>query len=212
MTDYRAFIALVNREDLLRRAVESSYDVLPELTVIDNSPHGITFDPGCKVFRAPMPIQFSHSMNYAMLETRRQGAHICLWMHCDAWAPEGAYLKLIEAIHGYEAEGRKWGVVFTNYDALVAINTALIDDVGLWDNNIPWYFSDNDFYRRVRLGGYETIDTGIEVHHDYSQTLKSDPEVSFLNSILFPMYQQFYRAKWGWVDGKETFDRPFNRP
>ena len=145
MTDYRAFIALVNREDLLRRAVESSYDVLPELTVIDNSPHGITFDPGCKVFRAPMPIQFSHSMNYAMLETRRQGAHICLWMHCDAWAPEGAYMKMIEAIHGYEAEGRKWGVVFTNYDALVAINTALIDDVGLWDNNIPWYFSDNDF-------------------------------------------------------------------
>jgi hypothetical protein len=211
MSDYKVFIALVNREDLLRRAVESSAEVLPNLTVIDNSKSGISFDPGCRVFRSPMPIQFVHSINYAMLETRRQGAYIAMWLHCDAWTPPGAYTKLIEAARQFTAEGRKWGVLFTNYDALLAMNTALIDDVGLWDQNLPWYHSDEDFYRRVTLAGYAAIDTGIEVFHDYSQTIKSDPEANFMNSITHPLHGQYYRLKWGGPPHEEKFTAPFDR-
>lgn len=211
MSDYHVYIALVNREDLLKRALEHSQDVIENLTVIDNSKNGISFDPGCEVFRSPMPIQFVHSINYAMLDTRRRGANICMWLHCDAWTPEGAYLSLIEKVRGFIAEGRKWGVVFTNYDALLAMNTDLIDTVGLWDVNLPQYFADNDWYRRASLAGYEAIDTGIHVEHDYSQTIKSDPELYFINGITFPLYREYYRQKWGLVGDKETFLTPFNK-
>jgi hypothetical protein len=210
-SDYKVFIALVNREDLLKRALASSADVMENLTVIDNSKDGISFDPGCKVFRAPMPIQFVHSINYSLLETRRQGAHIAMWLHCDAWAPEGAYLKLIEKVREFDAAGRKWGVVFTNYDALVAFNTATIDDVGLWDQHLTWYESDIDAYLRIKLGGYELIDTGIHIEHDYSMTIKSDPEINFINSIVHPLAREYFIRKWGGPPHHETFTTPFGK-
>jgi len=210
-SDYKVYIALVNREDLLQRALIHSSDVMENLTVIDNSKSGISFNPGCKVFRPPMPIQFVHSINYALLETRRQSAHIAMWLHCDAWTPQGAYLRLIEEARQFTAEGRKWGLLFTNYDALLAMNTALIDDVGLWDQNLPWYHSDEDYYRRVTLAGYEAIDTHIDVFHDYSQTIKSDLDVNFMNDITHPLHGQYYRLKWGGPPHEEQFTKPFNR-
>jgi hypothetical protein len=212
MSDYKAYIGFVNREDLVRRAIESSSEVMADLTIIDNSEKGISFDPGCRVFRPPMPVWFVHCVNYALLETRRQGAYICLWLHSDAWAPEGAYTKLIERARQLTSEGRKWGVLFTSYDALVALNTAMIDDVGLFDQNISWYCSDNDFYRRAGLAGYELLDTGIEVNHDYSMTIKSDPKIDFLNGIMHPLGAQYYRLKWGGSAGQERFLVPFDRP
>jgi len=93
----------------------------------------------------------------------------------------------------YEAAGRKWGVVFTNYDALLAMNTAVIDDVGLWDWALIWYESDIDWYYRVKLAGYEIIDTGIHVEHDYSMTIKSDPEINFINSIVHPLATEYFK-------------------
>lgn len=212
MSDYKAYIGFVNREDLLRRAIESSAEVMPELTVIDNSENGISFDPGCRVFRPSMPIWFVHCVNYALLETKRQGAYICLWLHSDAWTPPGAYTKLIETARRFTNEGRKWGVIFTTYDALVALNTALIDVVGLLDQNIPWYHSDEDYYRRVTLAGYECIDTGIEVFHDYSMTIRSDPKIGFVNSITHPLSTLYYQAKWGGPPHQEKWTVPFNRP
>lgn len=136
MSDYKAYIGFVNREDLLQQAIGSSAEVLADLTIIDNSKDGISFDPGCRVYRPPMPVWFVHCVNFALLDAKRSGSSMCLWLHSDAWAPEGAYAKLIERVRQFASEGRKWGVVFTNYDALVALNTAMIDDVGLFDQNI----------------------------------------------------------------------------
>ena len=101
-------------------------------------------------------------------------------------------------------------MLFTNYDALLAMNTALIDDVGLWDQNLPWYHSDEDFYRRVTLAGYEAIDTCIDVNHDYSQTIKSDPVLNFLNAQTFDLYRDYYVKKWGGLPDHEKFTMPFN--
>jgi hypothetical protein len=212
LSDYKAYIGFVNREDLVRRAIESSAEVLPDLTVIDNSENGISFDPGCRVFRPPMPIWFVHCVNFALLDARRQGASMCLWLHSDAWAPEGAYTKLIETVRQFTSEGRKWGVVFTSYDALVALNTAMLDDVGLFDQNLSWYHGDQDYYRRVTLAGYECIDTAIEVNHEYSMTIRSDPKIGFLNSIMHPLGSQYYVQKWGGPCGEEKHTVPFGRP
>ena len=84
-------------------------------------------------------------------------------------------------------------------------------EVAEWDANLPWYFSDCDYYRRMRLAGWETQDSGLPVEDSPSQTINADPELAFLNSVTFPLYREYYRKKWGGDNGTETFDRPFNR-
>jgi GT2 family glycosyltransferase len=106
---------------------------------------------------------------------------------------------------------RHWGVAFTHYDALVAFGMTMVRDVGPWDTNLPQYFADNDYYRRVRLAGYSVIETGLTVAHpNASSTIESDPRRKFLNGVTFPLYQRYYARKWGGEPGYETYDRPFN--
>jgi hypothetical protein len=212
MTDYRAYIFHVNREDLLQKAVASARDLWKELTVVDNSANGLEAPiPYVHVLRPTVPLTAIQSINFAMVNTRAQGAKIAIWMHSDAEAHPGSCLALVEYARRMNTEGRKWGTLFTNYDALAALNTDLIDTVGLWDTTFHSYFGDNDYYRRIRLAGYECIDTGIPVYHTASQTINSDPELRFRNSITFPLYQAYYVAKYGGSPGSETYLTPFNR-
>jgi hypothetical protein len=212
MTDYRAYIFHVNREDLLQKAVASARDLWKELTVVDNSTNGLEVPiPYVHVLRPTVPLTAIQSINFAMMNTRTQGAKIAIWMHSDAEAHPGSCLALVEYARRMNVEGRKWGTLFTNYDALAALNTELIDTVGLWDTTFHSYFGDNDYYRRIRLAGYECIDTGIPVYHTASQTINSDPELRFRNSITFPLYQAYYVAKYGGSPGNETYSTPFNR-
>ena len=211
--DCSMFIFAVNREDLLRKAVESAEDLWDILTVIDNSKDGLSlrFARGGGVLRPPVPLTASQSINLSITSTRREGRSICIWMHNDAEAHPGSCKSLLEYAMQLNEEGRKWGVIFTNYDALSATNMRMIDEVGLWDTNLPSYFSDNDFYRRVELAGYEKINTNIAVDHVGSQTINSDEEWKFMNSMTFPIYGAYYERKWGGSPGRETFTRPFNR-
>lgn len=83
--------------------------------------------------------------------------------------------------------------------------------IGGWDTNLPWYYSDNDAYRRLKLAGWECIDTGLKVEHKASSTINSDSELNFLNSITFPLYGAYYARKWGGSPGNEIYTTPFNR-
>jgi len=210
MDDYRAFIFHVNREDLLAKALRSAAEIGDYLTVVDNSRDGLSMAVA-RHYRPPVPLSFSQSMNFAMTSAKGHGSSFVLLMHSDAEAHSGSCMQLVEYARRLNTEGRKWGVLFTNYDALAALNLALLDDVGLWDTNLPQYFSDNDYYRRIALAGYEKIETGIPVDHTPSTTINSDPELKFLNGVTFPLYEQYYTQKWGGKPGKEIFKIPFNR-
>lgn len=213
MNDYRMWIPVVNRFDLLDKAVESAKDMWKSLTIIDNSPSGLEhpYPEPLTVFRPPVPLSCPQYFNFMMQETRRHGANICIWMHSDAEALEGSCLKLLSLARELNDMKRKWGIVFTNYDALSAMNTDMTEDVGLWDTFFNQYFCDGDFHRRARLAGYEMINSDIAVNHIGSQTLHSDPERQLLNGITFPLYHQYYLKKWGSDPGSETFLTPFNR-
>ncbi len=210
-TDHVAFIFHVNREDLLQKAVQSARDLQPELIIIDNSADGIIDKPQSAIMRPSVPLSASQSINFALRYAKKNGYRICVIMHNDAQAHPDSCRKLVNTAQRMTAEGRKWGVLFTNYDSLAALNVELVDVVGLWDTNLPQYFTDNDYYRRVRLADYECIDTGLFVDHVGSQTVNSDPELRAINAVTFPLYQAYYAAKWGGAPGQETFERPFNR-
>ncbi len=207
--DYRAFIPYVNRLDLLKKAVDSAKSMFP--IVINNSK--LEIDPGeFWSYRPSVPLTFSQTMNLMIQRCRAVGASICIWMHSDAEAAPGTCTELLRLAREYTASGRKWGVLFTNYDALSAINMTAADDVGEWDTNLQWYASDCDWYYRMKLCGWELVETNLPVYHEPSQTLKADPLISAQVNAMFPYRTLYYAQKWGGNPGHEVFTRPFNLP
>jgi len=214
MTDYQMFIPVVNRFDLLDKAVESARDLWDNLTIIDNSPDGLAHpypDP-ITVCRPCVPLTFSQSMNLMTKLTKQAGGSIVLWMHSDAAAEDGVCLSLLEQAREYTATGRKWGCLWTAYDAFSALNIAALDDIGGWDTNLPWYYADTSIYYCMKARGWECIDTGLKVDHAPSRTINADPRLLFIHHITFPLSGLYYIAKHGGEPGHEKFQFPFNRP
>lgn len=206
---YFLAIPFANREDLLRRAIASTGSVHGEIVVIDNSPAAdLLPPPGVQVLRPPVPLSFSQSMNWIQALAIAGGYDFYLSMHVDTAARPGVVDALLERARGGDSE--RWAVMFTLYDVLAAYNPNLLTRVGPWDTRLPTYFSDNDYYRRVRLTGFEIIETGLEVDHVGSATIRSDGRLDFLNSVTFPLAAQYYHAKWGGPPGAETFTEPFD--
>lgn len=210
MSDYRVFVPFVNRPDLLHKATASLADVKDYLAIVDNSGDGsIWLDATIQTFQPLVPYTFSQTMNLILKVTRQAKAKICIFMHSDAEAGEGTVMALISEAR--KREGTKWGVIWTNYDALAAFNPDAFEDIGGWDEVLPQYFSDVDTYRRLKLAGWECIDTGLPVKHTASSTINADEFLKFRNSITFPLYQAYYHRKWGGASGHEIYIKPFNR-
>ena len=205
-------IPYVNRPDLLALAVESVRAIWPYTQIIDNSPHGLPQKGWpVAVFRPSVPLTFSQTMNLLASLADETGSDVVLMMHNDAEAAAGTCERLLAAVQEAERTGRHWGIMFTQYDTLVAMKRSMMRYVGPWDTNLPQYFADNDYYRRVRLAGFEILETGLPVthHQGSSATIRSDSGRSYLNGVTFPLYEQYYISKWGGRPGEEGFEWPF---
>lgn len=196
------FIPHVNRPDLLAKAVRSA-DGVDEVDVIVINNSGKHLD-GYYSMELPVPLTFSQTQNYMLRLAENEPFYI--WAHSDMHCNPNVIRSLVKAAC---FQTGKWAALWTNYDALSAINTAALKAIGGWDINLPQYFSDNDCYRRMRLAGYECLDTGLEVFHEASQTINSDPYLKFVNGVTFPLYREYYRIKWGGYPGDEVFIYPF---
>src|SRR5262249_43948240 len=177
-------IPFVNRPDLLSLAVHSVRALHPNTVIIDNSEHGLNQpDWPVRISRPPAPLTFSLSMNFLQQIAREAGCEILLFMHNDAEAVGDSAERLLAIAREATEAGRRWGVIFTHYDTLAAFDMRMVCAVGRWDTTLPQYFADNDYYRRVRLAGYETIDTGLPVihHNNASSTVKSDSCLGLIN-------------------------------
>lgn len=220
MTDYSAFVPVVNRPDLLENVFAATTCLHHRFTIIDNSPNGVVEkaklpihskgSPPIRFFRPPVPLSFSQTMNWAIQDTMDWRKTFCITMHNDAVIPEGACEQLLEFAHQAVIDHPRWGVIFTHYDVLAVHNPVAHQDIGGWDTNLPQYFSDNDYFRRLKLAKWECIDSGIEVGHLASSTINSDPYLRHMNGITFPIYGEYYRQKWGGTPGEERFTLPFN--
>jgi hypothetical protein len=212
------WIPFVNRPDLLEKAIRSTWHGGVETIVIDNSNGGDLPDSASVVDTPPVPLTFSQTQNYmlkrAIGETNaRTSVWIAnpfyLFMHADAEAEGDTVQRLVAMANAYTIQKRKWGVIFTNYDALAAFNTEAFRAVGGWDTMLSWYLSDCDMYRRLRLAGYELIDSGLPVKHAPSQTLNADPAIRRAVNMEVPFREAYYAAKWGGLNEHETFDKPW---
>lgn len=210
---YMLGIPFVNRPDLLKLALQSVELLWPHALIIDNSDSGL--DPTMwpvPIVRPPVPLAFSQTMNLLQRLAAERSCDVSFFMHNDAEAGADTPARLLAMVEEAFASAQRWGVAFTHYDTLAAFNMAMVRIVGPWDTVLPQYFADTDYYLRVRLAGYELLNTGLQMthHNNASSTLKSDPQRQFLNSVTFPLYERYYTTKWGGLPGSETYDWPFN--
>lgn len=210
---YLLGIPFVNREDLLSLAVGSVRAMWPHTLIVDNSEDGLSAaDWPVRIIRPHVPLTFTQSMNLLQREADARGCDAVLFMHNDGEAAPGTPEKLLAALEAAHESRRPWGVAFTHYDTLAAFNAEAVACVGPWDTTLPQYFADNDYYRRLRLHGYEVLETGLPVahHNNASSTVKSDPFRGHHNGVTFGLYGGYYEQKWGGPPGGERFDWPFD--
>jgi hypothetical protein len=202
-----------NRFDLLRNAVNSIPQFHSLLTIVDNSPGGLTGDWPCTVWRPPVPMNFSDTHNWFFKDAKDKAARFIIWMHADAVSVDDGHLHLLEFTRSAISEGRKFHTIWTNYDSLASVDLVSVDEVGGYDPCIRKYMADCDLHYRMRLAGYECIQSPItSTIHLGSQTIKSDPRLRCVNDVVHGLDRQYFIAKWGGDHGKEVFTVPFNRP
>jgi hypothetical protein len=212
--DHLTYIPYVNRPDLLDCAVASIQSLWPSLMVIDQSIDGL--DPGdhpwmssiAGVFRSPFKtMTFTQMMNWAQAEASERSVEYLIFMHNDAECRDGVESEVLSCARAKPQAG----VVFTYYDAFAVFNVAAIQDVGPWDESFRWYFSDNDYYRRMQLRNWECHNFGGQrIIHHVSQTQQSDPEVSAEVGAGWRWHEDHYRHKWGGAPGHEIYMIPYN--
>ena len=218
---YFAFIPVVNGFDLLAKAVTSVVNQFDEIIIIDNSRGGLD---ECRAEFAENKIieledkSFAGAQNWARRHAINEGYDFYIFMHNDGEASEDMPTRFIEFINECYKKQPDWGVVFTHYDVICAFNTEVVKTIGVWGDE-KWpertgfgsYVFDIDYYRRIRLAGYEIIqsDLGEYVTHHASSTINNDPELKKIIDKNHELAIQHYVKKWGGEIGSECYSIPF---
>ena len=112
------------------------------------------------------------------------------------------------------------GLFYGNHGASwFGITAGCVALAGLFDENLyPAYLEDCDYARRCDLLGVARVnvpDCAAE-HGDErltgSCTVNATPELQQNNMRTHGGNFEYYRAKWGGLNGRETFSTPFNEP
>jgi hypothetical protein len=209
---FQVYTMYVNRQEVLERAVTSLGKYQDHVVIIDNSPaQDLVLDGFPGEIRKPcVPLYCNQSYNLIQKLAATRGQQLYFIMHSDAMASEHVIEALLERAGELDAEGRRWGVLFTEYDVLCLMNGRVLRDVQ-WDRFLPLYYTDVDFYYRLKLAGIEAVETYLPViHQDNGSTTHSDVEVKAYVETCYPAWREYYTRKWGGDRGQERFVHPFN--
>lgn len=222
------FIPVVNRFDLLEKAVKSvklnNYD---EYIIFNNSeqeiPESIYSGTQFRVWNPERRMTFTETHNIMRQYAIDNKFDFYSFMHNDGEIHDDTDIALVKYA---ESLTENWGVIFTNYDVLCAYNTKAFEHIGPWgDENWPeqqnGYLLDNDYYRRIRSNGYVTkeitereityvpMDRVGGVSHVGSATLKETKEQITWDSQVKSVYDHYFK-KWGGEPGQEKYLHPYD--
>lgn len=212
-------VPILNREDLAARMVESIDYPVGELLVVanarDKAPIIVALGKAADANPYVTGIRFSSpSFNLGCGGS---------WNHIIRHRPAGPWWLIVNAdiVFGagdlerlasrMDGDGRPAFATLFEFGAF-ALNTACVDSVGWFDENLhPMYFEDNDYQRRMFLAGveYEQMPSGTT--HDTSSTIRSDPSLAARNDVTFKANAAYYLEKWGGPPRQERFGMPFGR-
>lgn len=213
---YLVGIPYLCRPDLLHEAIASIQEYWDHLVLLDNSGckelSAQGFDQEFLVLEPLVPLSFAQSQNAFIRVARERGCDAYMYMHSDAVAGEGTPGRLLHLVQQLLEGQSKWGAVLTNHDTLAAYNMEAVDTVGQYDTVIQDNFSDNDYYRRMMLKGYDLIYSKLAVVHQNGghNSMEHDPVLRVIFARTYRLYGQYYIAKWGGEPGREQYTIPFN--
>ncbi len=102
-----------------------------------------------------------------------------------------------------------------NMFSFFLIRNSCVKKIGMFDESISpgyAYFEDNDYFRRMELGGVTWKSIASNVNHLGSQTMKAyTPQELEAHHQKFRRAQSNYVRKWGDLPGKERFDIPYGK-
>lgn len=222
------FIPVVNRFDLLEKAVKSvKLDLYDEYIIFNNSeqeiPSLIYENTQFKIWNPERRMTFTETQNAMRQYAIDNSFDFYSFMHNDGQIHDDTDIELVK----YAEDSKdNWGVIFTNYDVLCAFNTKSVSKIGTWgDENWPTqqngYLLDNDYYRRVRSLGYlikeltnreityVPMDKVGGVSHVGSATLKEPQEQRTWDDQVRSVYDHYIK-KWGGEPGQEKYTHPYN--
>lgn len=200
---FKHFIPHVNCPHLTATAVQSTNGTIADghVVVLDNSPTGEIVNHyhlwAVEVYRATVPLTTAQTMNWIRAIAIEEKLDCFGFQHNDGEPADGTIDELYRLA---SARTEPWGVLFSNYDVCCVFNTYAVIETGEWDwLRFPFYHLDNDYYHRLRLEGFPTIETGLPCHHhnNASNTIKSDPKRRLVNDFYFPVSAHLLHQKWG---------------
>ena len=191
-------VPVLNRYDLLQRMVDSIDYPVAHLLIIDNG-HSVndaiflnTNEFVKKVTVLPMP------SNQGVAGSWNLG--IKCFPHDYAWffsSADTVYLPgaLKELYYSSRKENLTLCAKFPHWQTF-SVGEEIVFGVGLFDESIyPIYFEDNDYQRRVDNAGLNTVHAEIDVAHDNSATIHSDPKLAGRNGQTFASNSSYYESK-----------------
>src|SRR5574343_1326201 len=222
-------IPVLNRGDLLLRAVRSIDHPVSNLVIVNNGVNPsvagaiaeMMSDPNPHISRlevvhhAGLNLGVAPSWNIGM-RCLEGGSGWCVFMGSDIALAPGDLEKLNAAAYLNPLAGR----VCANHGySLFAVGGHARRVVGLFDENFrPAYLEDCDYDYRITLAGLAKVEVPDckAVHGDGtltgSCTIHSDPVLRARNGITHGNNFAYYYRKWGGINGEEKFPHPFNDP
>jgi glycosyltransferase involved in cell wall biosynthesis len=191
--DYLIVLPVINNEHLVDMCVASILDK-SKLLIIDNSPNGFCKKYGVETLYFPENMGVGRSWNIGL----KRGHEYTVLL--------SASMQIKGSLEEWLRQANDWGVY--SYDSwhLIGIRKATVDKIGLIDENFyPAYYEDNDYMRRMRLGGCDFVRIPIEV-------ISAGNAMSIKNGVVpdFGRCEEHYKKKWGGLPGQETFNKEYN--
>lgn len=212
MKDWLIVVPWIGPEWNIRGLLETvEIDLLDRFVFVDNSRDGGLHDfrlgnYGAKVVSHPENLGFCGSANVGIMQGHAQTV-IC---SSSVRFTRGLRYWLEEA----EELATEAGLVTFLEFHLVAFGRALVEQVGRMDENFyPGEWSDNDYFRRIRLAGRNPNTTpgamGLKrpmacTRAGYNLAQKATGFKDNPRALL-----AYYARKWGGEPGHETHDKPF---
>ena len=219
MTKKFIFIPVVNNFHLLEKAINSVPDNLfDDYFIFNNSNNKIPINTKhFKVIDRFGRLTFKQTQNamreYAIINNYD---YYC-FMHNDGEIVDDSAQRLVTMADNLVNEKKKWSVIFTHYDVFCAYSTKCVNVIGKWGDNL-WprdqqsgYYLDCDYYRRMRLSGFEVyqLENSNVLHNEASNTIKDKNEQTNWNNQR-QRVEKHYIKKWGGLPNNEKFNNSFN--
>lgn len=214
-SDWLIYIPFVNNIGLLKSALASiqSYEYKTILVDQSNSKslHELHKGP---LFQWNGSRHFTKMMNWIQRDAWQRGLKYFFFLHSDAEVSKDGVENMLTYADNLTEQGKKWGVIFSHYDAFCLFNMDIVTAIGCWDESFTWYVSDVDYYNRIEWAGYsqEKLPKACK-HHHTSQTIRSLSEQE--RSVVSHNHSwalDHYRHKWGANADVNSNARSWNVP